>query len=54
MEGQPPRELKAGDSFFVPPNTPHLVRNIGKVTWKAVSTYLIEKGQPLATPAPKP
>lgn len=54
MEGQPPRELKAGDAFIVPPNTPHLVRNVGKVTWKAVSTYLIEKGQPLATPAPKP
>lgn len=54
IEGQPPRVLKAGDAFFVPPNTPHLVRNTGKVVWKAVSTYLIEKGQPLATPAPKP
>ncbi len=54
MEGQPPRVLKAGDAFFVPPNTPHLVRNTGTVVWKAVSTYLIEKGKPLAEPAPKP
>jgi quercetin dioxygenase-like cupin family protein len=54
MEGAAPRVLKAGDSFFVPPNTPHLVRNTGKITWKAVSTYLIEIGKPLAVPAPKP
>lgn len=54
MEGAEPRELKAGDAFFVPPNTPHLVRNIGKTPWKAVSTYLIEIGKPLAVPAPKP
>ncbi|MEP6833410.1 MAG: cupin domain-containing protein [Gemmatimonas sp.] len=52
MEGQPPRTVKAGDVFFVPPNTPHLVRNTGKVVWKGVSTYLIEKGQPLAVAAP--
>jgi quercetin dioxygenase-like cupin family protein len=54
VEGQPPRELKAGDAFLVPPNTPHLVRNTGTIPWKAVSTYLIEKGKPLAVPAPKP
>jgi quercetin dioxygenase-like cupin family protein len=54
MEGAAPRMLKAGDAFYVPPNTPHLVRNTGTVVWKAVSTYLIEKGQPLATAVPKP
>ncbi len=54
MEGAPPRELKAGDAFFVPPNTPHLVRNTGTIVWKAVSTYLIETGKPLSLPAPKP
>ena len=54
VEGQPDRVLKAGDAFFVPPNTPHLVRNTGKVVWMAVSTYLNETGKPLATPTPKP
>lgn len=54
MEGAPPRTVKAGDVFFVPPNTPHLVRNTGKIVWKGVSTYLIEIGKPLAVPAPKP
>ena len=54
MEGAAPRELKAGDAYFVPPNTPHLVRNTGKVVWKAVSVYLIESGKPLSVAAPKP
>jgi quercetin dioxygenase-like cupin family protein len=54
MEGAAPRTVKAGDVFFVPPNTPHLVRNTGKIVWKGVSTYLIEIGKPLAVPAPKP
>ncbi len=54
VEGQVPRELKAGDTFFIPPNTPHLVRNTGTVVWKGVSTYLIEHGKPLSSPAPKP
>lgn len=53
MEGAAPRTVKAGDVFFVPPNTPHLVRNTGNVVWKGVSTYLIEIGKPLAVPAPK-
>lgn len=54
MEGAAPRTVIAGDVFFVPPNTPHLVRNTGKIVWKGVSTYLIEIGKPLAVPAPKP
>ena len=54
MEGAAPRTVNAGDVFFVPPNTPHLVRNTGKIVWKGVSTYLIETGKPLAVPAPKP
>ncbi len=54
VQGQPDRTLKAGDTFFIPPNTPHLVRNTGTVVWIAVSTYLNELGKPLATPAPKP
>lgn len=53
MEGAAPRTIHAGDVFFVPPNTPHLVRNTGKIVWKGVSTYLIEIGKPLAVPAPK-
>lgn len=53
VEGRPDQQLKPGDTFFIPPNTPHLVRNTGKVVWKAVSTYLIETGKPLAIAVPK-
>ncbi len=50
--GQPPVTLKAGDSFYVPPHTPHVAHNRGTVPWKAISTYIVESGKPLATPAP--
>jgi quercetin dioxygenase-like cupin family protein len=52
IQGQPPLTLKAGDAFYVPPNTPHVAHNRGSVPWKAVSTYIVETGKPLATPAP--
>lgn len=42
--------LKAGDSFESPPNTPHdACTNSG---FKSLSTYVVEKGKPLASPAP--
>jgi len=50
IDGKPAAKLKAGDSFFVPPGTAHLARNAGKGAAAVVSTYVIEKGKPLATP----
>jgi quercetin dioxygenase-like cupin family protein len=51
IEGQPTKVYKAGEGFQVPPNTPHggAIGSTGKV--KLVSTYIVEKGKPLATPA---
>lgn len=52
VEGQPDRPMKPGDSFQVPPGTPH----DGKTGAKgavAISTFVVEKGKPVATPAPK-
>ena len=49
IDGQGVKSLKAGDAFQVPPNTPHAgAKSGGKV--KLVSTYIVEKGKPLATP----
>jgi quercetin dioxygenase-like cupin family protein len=51
VEGQPTRMLKAGDGFQIPPVTAHAG---GKPTEKRVritSTYVVEKGKPLASPA---
>ena len=52
IAGHPTLTLKPGDSFFIPPNTPHVARNTGAVPWKAISTYIVESGKPLASPAP--
>jgi quercetin dioxygenase-like cupin family protein len=50
VEGQPARAFKAGDAFQVPPVTPHGGKNGDKAT-RITSTYIIEKGKPLASPA---
>jgi quercetin dioxygenase-like cupin family protein len=52
IEGQPPMHLKAGDSFVIPTGAKHDAHNTGSVPMHLVGIYLVEKGQPLATPAP--
>jgi quercetin dioxygenase-like cupin family protein len=53
IKGQPDRVLKAGDSFFNPRGAVHsLVAAPGPDGGTAVSSWIIDKGQPLATPAP--
>ena len=52
-QGQPDRTLKAGDSFF---NTRGAVHSLaaapGADGGMAVSSWIVDKGQPLATPVP--
>lgn len=50
VEGQPTRTFKTGDGFQVPPVTPHGGKN-GAGKTRLATTYIIEKGKPLATPA---
>ena len=52
MEGQAPLKVKAGDGFVVPGGTKHDARNTGSQPLKLVAVYVVEKGKPLATPAP--
>ena len=52
MEGQPALHIKAGDGFVVPGGIKHDARNTGAQTLKLVGVYVVEKGKPLATPAP--
>lgn len=52
IDGQPPRHLKAGDSFVIPAGTVHDARNEGDVPARVLGVYVVEKGKPLATPAP--
>jgi quercetin dioxygenase-like cupin family protein len=52
IEGKPARKVKAGDGFVIPAGAKHDARNIGNTPVKLVGVYVIEKGKPLATPAP--
>ena len=49
LQGQPTLTLQAGDSFLIPPRTPHNALDIGPGTGQMLSTYIVKMGQPLAT-----
>ena len=51
VEGQPTRMVKAGDAFQIPPYTPHAGGKPTDVKVRVSSTYVVEKGKPLASPA---
>jgi quercetin dioxygenase-like cupin family protein len=52
VDGQPPLTLKAGDSFKIStPGTPHDAKS-GPNGAKVLANYVVEKGKPLASPAP--
>jgi quercetin dioxygenase-like cupin family protein len=52
-QGQPDRVLKAGDSFFNPRGAVHsLGAAPGSNGGMAVSTWIVDKGEPMATPVP--
>jgi quercetin dioxygenase-like cupin family protein len=50
-QGQPDRPLKAGDSFFNPRGAVHsLMAAPGSDGGMAVSAWIVDKGEPMATP----
>ena len=51
VDGQPPKVLRAGDSYQVPAGTVHDARSGAKGA-KVIATYIVVKGKPLASPAP--
>ena len=51
VEGQPPRHLKAGDSFKIPPGVPHSLQN-GHEPLVLAANFVVEKDKPLSSPAP--
>ena len=48
IQGQPTLILHAGDSFLMPPRTPHNALDLGPETGQMLSTYIVEVGQPLS------
>jgi hypothetical protein len=51
IQGQPPRKLKGGDSFSVPPQAVH-TGTAGDQGVKLIGVFVVDKTKPLAIPAP--
>ena len=51
VDGQPAKLLKAGDSYQIPASTVHDVKSSDKGL-KVMAVYIVERGKPLASPAP--
>lgn len=51
IDGQPPRRMKPGEAFIIPAGVVHAARNTSGEPARLVGVYVVEKGQPLATPA---
>lgn len=52
IDGQAPRIVKAGESFVIPAGVIHDAHNDGSTPTKLIGVYVVDKGKPLATPAP--
>jgi quercetin dioxygenase-like cupin family protein len=52
VEGRSPATVRAGDTFLVEAGRVHETINEGPAPAKILATYMVEKGKPLATPAP--
>ena len=52
VEGKPDQTVKAGESFQIPVSTPHDACSVPGQPFKVLVTYIVEKGKPVASPAP--
>ena len=52
VEGKPDQTFKAGESFQIPANVPHDACAVSGQVFKVLATYIVEKGKPVASPAP--
>jgi quercetin dioxygenase-like cupin family protein len=50
VDGKPAQTVKTGEVFFIPAGTVHAGKNTSKAPTVVISTYIVEKGKPLATP----
>lgn len=52
IKGQPNKTMTSGNMYLIPASTPHGVRKI-TTPLKIAITYVVEKGKPIASPAPE-
>jgi quercetin dioxygenase-like cupin family protein len=50
IDGKPAKTYQTGEAFMIPASTIHNAKNPGPAVAKILSTYVIEKGKPVATP----
>lgn len=54
IAGQPSLKITAGQGWIIPAGVVHNAKNDSATAAKLVITYVVEKGKPLASPAPEP
>ena len=54
IEGRATLTLQAGDGFLIPPRTRHNALDVGEVTGRMLSTYIVDPGEPVATLTDEP
>jgi quercetin dioxygenase-like cupin family protein len=52
LDGEAPRTFNAGDSYKIESGKIHDAKAVGDAPAKILAVYIVEKGKPLATPAP--
>ena len=52
QDGKPAVTVEAGKTFLIPAGVVHNATNMTSGMSKILATYVVEKGKPLATPAP--
>ena len=52
VDGKPAMTLSAGQGFIIPAGAVHNATNKSSSGARVLATYIVEKGKPLATPAP--
>jgi quercetin dioxygenase-like cupin family protein len=52
IQGEPTRSLNAGESYTIGAGKVHDAKATGTMPSKVLAVYVVEKGKPLATPAP--
>lgn len=52
IDGDAPKLMKAGDSYFIPAGKIHNASAHGGGNAKVLAIYVVEKGKPLVIPAP--
>jgi quercetin dioxygenase-like cupin family protein len=50
FDGQPARTIQTGEAFMIPHKVIHRIRNVGAGPARFAPVWIIEKGQPIASP----